>query len=192
MTKPIKIDDTDIDVCAQQQQQHENDGALREQPRRTPIDHAVRVHMHNLESLGRGFEHRRKARHCLVRFSTHLKSSGIRFLDEVTALVIQEYLNNLAVRFTPRSVKNYANTITAWLKACVTYGWMPANPAGIGRRGKLDFPVDVERTLRIVVSPADDTRTRVEGMRQPDEEGWHRGPAAQGTRRPRMTPNPVG
>ena len=166
MTKRIELDDLDIEVSAQQQEENGripvtttwkwntpeeasaflegmdrvNGGALREQPRRTPIDHAVRVHMQNLESLGRGFEHRRKARHRLERFSTHLKSSGIRFLDEVTTLVIQEYLNNLAVRFMPRSVKNYANTITAWLNACVTYGWRPANPAGIGRRGKLDLP----------------------------------------------------
>ena len=58
---------------------------------------------------------------------------GIRYLDEVTTYVIQEYINDLSGRLKQRTVKNYATTLTGFFNANVAYASTPENLAGIGR-----------------------------------------------------------
>jgi len=121
-----------------------NGAATTAEPRRTLLDHAVRVHLRDLDSVGRGYEHRKKTRQRLMHFAAHLHAAGIRFLDEITTLAVQQYVNDLSGRLVARSVKNYATTLTGFFNAAVTYGWMAANPAGIGKGGKLKLPVEPE------------------------------------------------
>ncbi len=66
---------------------------------------------------------------------------GIRRLDEVTTYVIQKYVNDLSGRLKPRTVKNYATSVTGFFNANAAYDWPPENLAGIGR----DLEVEVAR-----------------------------------------------
>ena len=105
-----------------------------ENKRRILLDHAVRVHLDDLQCAGRGHEHLKKTRQRLVRLKTYLRSDGIRYLDEINTRVVQEFINTLSRKLKPRTVKNYATTFTSFFNAMMAYDWIEKNPAGIGRR----------------------------------------------------------
>jgi len=125
-----------------------NGDSKTEKKRRILLDHAVRVHLDDLKSAGRGHEHQKKTRQRLERLKTSLRRDGIRYLDEVSTRVVQEFINTLSRKLKPRTVKNYATTITGFFNSAVTYEWMEKNPAGIGRGGKLRLPTIPEGEKR--------------------------------------------
>ena len=125
-----------------------NGDSKTEKKRRVLLEHAVRVHLDDLQSAGRGHEHLKKTRQRLVRLKTSLRRDGIRYLDEVSTRVVQEFINALSRKLKPRTVKNYATTITGFFNSVVTYEWMEKNPAGIGRGGKLRLPTIPEGEKR--------------------------------------------
>lgn len=127
-----------------------NGPATTAKPRRILLDHARRVHLRDLESVGRGFEHCKKTRQRLNHFAAYLRGRSIRYLDEVTTYAIQEYINDLSGRLKPRTVKNYATTLTGFFNANVAYDWTPENLAGIGRDGKLKLPTVPEADKRSI------------------------------------------
>ncbi len=120
----------------------------KEKKRRILLDHAVRVHLGDLKSAGRGHEHRKKTRQRLRALQAHLRRDGVRYLDEVTTRAIQEFLNTLGKECVPRTVKNYATTFTSFFNAVIAYDWIAKNPAGIGRGGKLRLPAIPEAERR--------------------------------------------
>jgi len=119
-----------------------------EKKRRILLDHAIRVHLDDLQSAGRGHEHLKKTRQRLGRLKTYLRRDGIRYLDEVSTRAVQEFINSLSRKHKPRTVKNYATTFTSFFNALVAYEWIEKNPAGIGRSGKLRLPTIPEGEKR--------------------------------------------
>jgi len=119
-----------------------------EKKRRILLDHAIRVHIGDLQSAGRGHEHLKKTRQRLAKLKTYLRRDGIRYLDEVTTRVVQEFVNSLSRKLKPRTVKNYATTITSFFNGVMAYEWIEKNPAGIGRGGKLRLPTIPEGEKR--------------------------------------------
>jgi len=125
-----------------------NGDSETEKKRRVLLDHAVRVHLDDLQSAGRGHEHLKKTRQRLVRLKTDLRCGGIRYLDEISTRVVQEFINTLSRKLKPRTVKNYATTFTSFFNAVMAYEWIEKNPAGIGRGGKLRLPTIPEGEKR--------------------------------------------
>ncbi len=120
----------------------------KERKRRILLDHALRVHLGDIKSAGRGHEHCKKTRQRLQTLRTHLRRDGIRYVDEITTRLVQEFINRLSRTLRPRTVKNYATTFTSFFAAIMTYDWIAKNPAGIGRGGKLRLPAIPEAEKR--------------------------------------------
>lgn len=108
--------------------------------RRILLDHAVRVHLGDLKSAGRGYEHRKKTRQRLRVLQEYLRRDGVRYIDEVTRRNLQDFINGLGRTLKPRTVRNYATTLTGFFNAAMAEEWIEKSPAGIGRNGKLRLP----------------------------------------------------
>ncbi len=125
-----------------------NGTETKDKKRRVLLNHALRVYLGDLKSAGRVHEHCKKTRQRLERLQTYLRHDGIRYLDEITTRVVQEFLNQLSRKLRPRTVKNYATTFTSFFNAVMAYDWIEKNPAGIGRGGKLRLPTIPEGEKR--------------------------------------------